>query len=68
MVTKNKDGPIPSPTFMRIINICERKPRHERSGNYYENFASYNVGHNILAIYVGSILILFTLSKTGSDF
>ena len=30
MVTKNKDDPLPSPTFVRIISICERKPRQKK--------------------------------------
>ena len=30
MVTKNKDGPIFFPTFVRIISIYERKPRQKK--------------------------------------
>ena len=68
MVTKNKDDLLPSPTFVRIISICERKPRQKKNGNYCEIFASYNPSRNILVIYFVFILISFTLSKTGFDF
>ena len=30
MVRKNKDGPFPSPTFLQIISICERKTKQKK--------------------------------------